>query len=236
MEMPEVTGTLQPGTPYFCSWSGGKDCCLAFELAKEAGGQPAALFTVMDETGVRSHSHGMTLSSLQVQADALGVPLIVRHASWAGYEEAFEDGLAELKAMGIADGVFGDMRVEAHPEWVSHREWVERVCAVAGLIPHLPLWDMGGEAVLASQLHHGIRSVIVTTRDAMLPQTFLGRTLDEACIADLRAAGCDPTGEGGELHTVVTSAPSFAFPLHLVQGDIIGLEGCHLLGVQLERG
>jgi len=114
-----MTDTPQQGTPYFCSWSGGKDCCLAFELAKEAGALPSALFTVMDETGVRSHSHGMTLSSLQLQADALGVPLIVRHASWAGYEEAFGDGLAELKSMGIADGVFGDMRVAAHSEWVS---------------------------------------------------------------------------------------------------------------------
>lgn len=231
-----MTDTPQQGTPYFCSWSGGKDCCLAFELAKEAGALPSALFTVMDETGVRSHSHGMTLSSLQLQADALGVPLIVRHASWAGYEEAFGDGLAELKGMGIADGVFGDMRVATHPEWVSHREWVERVCTAAGVVPHLPLWEMGGDAVLASQLRHGIRAVIVTTRDELLSQTFLGRTLDEACMEELRAAGCDPTGEGGELHTVVTSAPSFAFPLRLVPGSVVQVEGCHLLSVQLERG
>ena len=231
-----MTDTPQQGTPYFCSWSGGKDCCLAFELAKEAGALPSALFTIMDETGVRSHSHGMTLSSLQLQADALGVPLIVRHASWAGYEEAFGDGLAELKGMGIADGVFGDMRVATHPEWVSHREWVERVCTAAGVVPHLPLWEMGGDAVLASQLRHGIRAVIVTTRDELLSQTFLGRTLDEACMEELRAAGCDPTGEGGELHTVVTSAPSFAFSLRLVPGSVIQVEGCHLLGVQLEHG
>ena len=54
-----MTDTPQQGTPYFCAWSGGKDCCLACELAKEAGALPSALFTVMDETGVRSHSHGM---------------------------------------------------------------------------------------------------------------------------------------------------------------------------------
>jgi uncharacterized protein (TIGR00290 family) len=235
-EVSDVTDTLQLRRPYFCSWSGGKDCCLAFELAKEAGALPSALFTVMDETGVRSHSHGMTLSSLQLQAETLGVPLIVRHASWAGYEDAFGDGLAELKAMGIADGVFGDMRVAAHPEWVSHREWVEHVCGAAGVVAHLPLWEMGGDAVLASQLGHGIRAVIVTTRDEMLSQTFLGRTLDEACIEELRAAGCDPTGEGGELHTVVTSTPSFAVPLRLVPGGIVQVEGCHVLSVQLERG
>jgi len=64
---------------------------------------------------------------------------------------------------------------------VSHREWVERVCGAAGVVPHLPLWEMEGEAVLASQLSHGIRAVIVTTRDEMLSPAFLGRTLDEAC-------------------------------------------------------
>jgi len=67
---------IVPGTPFFCSWSGGKDCCLALELSAEAGAWPAALFTVMDETGARSHSHGLTLASLQVQADALGLPLV----------------------------------------------------------------------------------------------------------------------------------------------------------------
>jgi uncharacterized protein (TIGR00290 family) len=226
---------IVPKTPFFCSWSGGKDCCLALELSAEAGARPAALFTVMDETGARSHSHGLTLASLQVQADALGLPLVVRSASWATYEDAFLDGLAELRRMGIVDGVFGDMSVAGHPEWVAHLTWVERVSSTAGVTPHLPLWDMGGEAVLASQLQHHVHAVIVMTRDAAVGQTFLGRTLDEACIEELRTVGCDPTGEGGELHTVVTSTPSFAFALRLVTGAVTAHDGCHFLAVGLER-
>ena len=224
-------GLPEPGTPFFCSWSGGKDCCLALELGAEAGARPAALFTVMDETGARSHSHGLTLASLQVQAEALGLPLVVRRASWATYEEAFLDGLVELRRMGIVDGVFGDMTVAGHPEWVAHRAWVERVSSTAGMTAHLPLWEMGGDAVLASLLQHRIRAVIVTTRDAAVSQTFLGRTLDEACIDELRAVGCDPTGEGGELHTVVTGAPSFAFAPRMVTGAVTEHDGCHVLAV-----
>jgi len=226
---------MVPEAPFFCSWSGGKDCCLALELSAEAGARPAALFTVMDETGARSHSHGLTLPSLQVQADALGLPLVVRNASWATYEDAFLDGLAELRRMGIVDGVFGDMTVTGHPEWVGHRAWVERVSSTAGVTAHLPLWDMGGEIVLASQLQHHIHAVIVMTRDVALSQTFLGRTLDEACIEELRTAGCDPTGEGGELHTVVKSTPSFAFTLRMVTGAVTDHDGCHFLAVRLER-
>jgi hypothetical protein len=32
-ELPRIV----PETPFFCSWSGGKDCCLALELSAEAG-------------------------------------------------------------------------------------------------------------------------------------------------------------------------------------------------------
>jgi diphthine-ammonia ligase len=137
--------------------------------------------------------------------------------------------------MGIVDGVFGDMTVTGHLEWVAHRAWVERVSHMADVTPHLPLWDMGGKAVLASQLQHGIHAMIVMTRDVAVSQTLLGRTLDEACIQELRAAGCDPTGEGGELHTVVTGAPSFTFALQVVIGAVTVHDGCHFLEVRLER-
>ena len=77
--------------------------------------------------------------------------------------------------------------------------------------------------------------MIVMTRDAAVSQTFLGCTLDEACIEELRTVGCDPTGEGGELHTVVTNAPSFAFALRLVSGTVTAHDGSHFLAVGLER-
>jgi len=226
---------MAAGTPFFCSWSGGKDCCLAFQLAVEAGARPTALLTMMDESGERSHSHGLMLSSLQAQADAMCLPLLVRSTSWANYEETFARGLQEVRQMSIADGVFGDMRVEAHPEWVAHREWVEQVSARAGITPHFPLWDLHGATVLQSQLDHGIEAVIIMTRNCAVDRSFLGRQLDDVCIADLRAAGCDPTGEGGEIHTVVTKAPCFKSALTMSVGTVTEHSDCCFLGVQLER-
>lgn len=222
-----------PGLPFFCSWSGGKDCSLALELMAETGARPTALFTVLDEGGARSRSHGMTLASLQAQADAMSLPLVVRSASWATYEDAFVDGLGELRGMGIRDGVFGDMIVTAHPEWVAHRQWVERVCSGRGITPHLPLWEMGGHVALDSLLAHRIRAVIVMTRAAALDDSFLGRELNTACIADLESAGCDPTGEGGEFHTAVFHAPQFARPLALEAGAVTEHDGCRFLDVRL---
>lgn len=222
-----------PGFSFFCSWSGGKDCSLALELTVETGAHPAALFTVLDEGGARSRSHGMTLASLQAQAEAMALPLVVRSASWKTYEDAFVDGLSELSGMGILDGVFGDMIVAAHPEWIAHRQWVERVCGGQGITPHLPLWKLGGHVALDGLLGHKIRAVIVMTSAAALDNSFLGRELDAACVADLEAAGCDPTGEGGEFHTAVFHAPQFARPLALETGNVTEHDGCRFLDVRL---
>jgi diphthine-ammonia ligase len=40
------------GRPFFCSWSGGKDPCLALYRAIREGGKPHSLLTILSEDGV----------------------------------------------------------------------------------------------------------------------------------------------------------------------------------------
>ena len=47
------------GAPFVCSWSGGKDSCLALLEATRAGGRPEWLLCVADETGRRTRSHAL---------------------------------------------------------------------------------------------------------------------------------------------------------------------------------
>jgi diphthamide synthase (EF-2-diphthine--ammonia ligase) len=76
---------------------------------------------------------------------------VVRSASWDGYEAAFLDGLAELRGeLGVEVGVFGDIDLQ------PHRDWVERVCAVAGLRACLPLWRESRRALLDELLATGV--------------------------------------------------------------------------------
>ena len=42
------------GKPFFCSWSGGKDSCLALYLAIQNGAIPKALLTMLQEDGEKS--------------------------------------------------------------------------------------------------------------------------------------------------------------------------------------
>lgn len=197
------------GRRFFCSWSGGKDAYLAFTRAVAAGGRPQALLCMLDEDGLRSRGHGLPLTLLESQAEALGVPLVTRSATWDGYEVTFLGALHELRERGVQAGVFGDIDLE------GHREWVEKVCAAAGLSCHLPLWQEPRRRLVEELLAGGVRATVVAVDAARLGASFLGRVLDAGLVDEFEAAGADACGEDGEYHTVVTDGPAFAAPVIL---------------------
>ena len=105
----------------FVSWSGGKDSCLACYRAAVSGLDVRYLVNMITEDGRRSRSHGQPVQLLQVQAQAVGIPLVQRQASWGNYEAEFTDALRTFKKVGVDCGVFGDI------DFNEHRRWVDRV-------------------------------------------------------------------------------------------------------------
>ncbi|GFN23906.1 diphthine--ammonia ligase [Thermanaeromonas sp. C210] len=197
------------GLPFFCSWSGGKDSCLALYYAIREGGKPRALFTTLAEGGDKTRAHGLPLDLLHRQSAALGIPLVTRATSWEDYTAVFISVLRQLKEQGIEAGVFGDIDLEAH------REWVENTCSSAGIFPFLPLWKKPHRELLREFLELGFKATIIAVKDDILDKSLLGKTLDEEIIDRMERSGVDPMGEQGEFHTVVTDGPIFSFPLSL---------------------
>jgi len=206
------------GRAFFSSWSGGKDSYLALHRAVAGGGRAIAVLTMLREDGRLSHSHGLPLAFVERQAEALGLPLVCRAASWDTYEAAFLDGLAELRELGAEAGVFGDIDLQ------PHRDWVERVCGVAGLDACLPLWLEPRRALLDELFAAGVEATIVTVNTERLGERFLGRRLGAALIPELEAAGVDACGEEGEFHTVVTAAPLFAAPVEIARHGTLAVD------------
>jgi uncharacterized protein (TIGR00290 family) len=168
-----------------------------------------------DETGARTRSHALPVEFVRRQAASLGLPLMVRSATWEQYEDQFIAAVRELAADGVRAGVFGDIDIE------DHRAWEERVCAAAGLTAFLPLWGMPRRRLLDEVFAAGIRATIVTTEARVLDETFIGRELTPALVDEIEAAGSDAAGELGEYHTAVTDAPLFVAPVQLqVRGTI----------------
>lgn len=207
------SGTLQAGavperrenmsTVAFVSWSGGKDCCLAFHKGVKAGMKVTHLLNCITLDGSRSRSHGVPAGVLEAQAAALGAAIVQPRVTWGTYEEGFRKAAAELGAAGIKDGIFGDIDLQ------EHRDWVERVCGEAGIVPHLPLWGMDHEQVVTEFLGAGFEAVVVSVKAGVVPEEWLGRRLDAGLVADLVRKGVSPCGEAGEYHTLVTGGPLF---------------------------
>src|SRR5688572_14237164 len=170
-----------PGEPFCCSWSGGKDSCLAFARAVAAGGRPARLITLLTEEGQRSRSHGLRREVLAAQAQSLGVPLATSATSWDNYEASIVQLLREVKADGITTAVFGDIDIP------RHRAWEEMVCAAAGLAARLPLWQQDRHALLRELWDLGYECRIVVAREGLVDPELLGRVLDEPLARELAA-------------------------------------------------
>ncbi|NLT28431.1 MAG: diphthine--ammonia ligase, partial [Dehalococcoidales bacterium] len=182
----------------FVSWSGGKDCCLACFKAMNDGLDVRFLLNMATEDGMRSRSHGLSKEVLEMQAQAIDLPLIQRMTSWNDYEQEFSKVLLELKEQGVTDGIFGDIDLD------EHRLWVERVCQEYGITPHLPLWAQDQSALLREFIDSGFKALIVAVDASVMGEEWLGRVVDANLVVDLEKAGnITPCGEAGEYHTLV---------------------------------
>ena len=213
------------GKPFFCSWSGGKDSCLALYLAIQDGAIPKALFTMLQEDGIKSRAHGLPVSVLQQQAMALGVPLVTCESSWDNYEQNFVDIISEFRKEGIEYGVFGDIDLEAH------LEWVERVCSSVQMQSYEPLWKTPRRDLLDKFFKLDFKATIIAVKQGALDSSFLGRTLNDEAVAEMENAGIDASGEEGEYHTVVTNGPIFRHAVQIKPGEHIFHDGYSFLDI-----
>lgn len=189
----------------FISWSGGKDCMYALHcFLKNDANQAAYLLNMCDAVERKSRSHGLNSELLAAQAHALNIGLVQEPIANNNYEQSFKKAIADLKVQGVTAGVFGDIYLE------SHRQWIERVCAEMEICPIFPLWGMNTEKLITDFVADGFATLVVSVRKEKLPKEFLGRVIDNLFLSDLRSIGdVDLCGENGEYHTFVFDGPIF---------------------------
>ncbi len=189
----------------FVSWSGGKETSLAcYKARQDKNLKVKYLLNMVSEDGRHSRSHGVSSALLRAQADAMGIPIIQRKTTWESYERVFKRAVSELKKKGVKIGIFGDIDLQ------EHRDWVERVCKEIEIKPLLPLWKEDREELLKEFIRIGFKAIVVATKADLLGKEWLGRKIDEEFIKDLKKLnGVDLCGEKGEYHTFVTDGPLF---------------------------
>ena len=192
------------------SWSAGKDSCLAWLRAVEAGLDVRSFLTMCDAGGL-SKSHVLPPALIAAQVRSMGGAWVPALASPSEYADVFNAALRALRDAGHTHMVFGDIDLQAH------RDWLEPVCARAGLVAVFPLWGEARAALAQEVIARGIRARLVCVDTRWLDASFCGADYDAALLARLPTGVC-PVGEGGEFHTFVIDAPGFAAPLPIGNG------------------
>lgn len=189
------------------SWSGGKDSCLALWRAQKLGLHVTHLLTALDESGLKTRSHGVSKALISLQGQSLGKTNMFISASWQNYEQDFISKLQKLNAEeGITQAIFGDI------DLIPHREWEEKVCTAANIEAILPLWNENRLSLVNEFLNAGFKARVTCVDGRYLDESFVGVEFDAQFIARL-PKGVDACGENGEFHTFVYDGPNFSQPV-----------------------
>ena len=214
---------------FVASYSGGKDSSLALYQAMQMG-EPVALIVMLEEQGLKSRSHGMSLDIIHAQAKAIGLPIYSASATWQDYENQFIQLLRKAQALGAESLVTGDI------DLMAHAEWNQSVCDKSELSLCMPLWQRPRLDIVHEFIQLGFQSIIVTVNlNLGMTVEDLGQVLSLEYVDELVARGIDPCGETGEFHTTVIDGPIFKHPLSVVKGDILYHENYAFLPLELEQ-
>jgi uncharacterized protein (TIGR00290 family) len=132
-----------------------------------------------------------------------------------------------MKTQNVGGGIFGDIDLE------PHREWVERVCKICGIEARLPLWEMERTDIIHRFVESGFRAIICAVLLDKMDASWLGRELDTCFIEALKQRpDIDLCGENGEYHTFVYDGPLFVRPVEFVKGPVIKRKNHAFLDLQ----
>lgn len=193
----------------FISWSAGKDCMLAmYRILQQKQHEVNYLINMCDMDQVHSRSHGLRKHLIVQQASSLGIELIQPISDFETYETQFKAAIKQVKEKGINAGVFGDIYLQ------PHRQWIEKVCWDMDIQPLFPLWENNTEDLLKEFLQAGFKSIIVSVNSHFLSKSWLGKEINTVLVNDiLNLNNIDPCAENGEFHSFVYDGPIFKRPV-----------------------
>jgi uncharacterized protein (TIGR00290 family) len=159
--------------------------------------------------------HGTEARLIQLQSQAIGIPLLQKETTPDGYEPEFKAAVRSLLPNGIKGMVFGDIYLD------EHKNWVERVCGELGIESIEPLWNKDTEKVLTGFIDVGFEAVIVSARAELIDEEWIGRRVDGNFMRYLKAKDIDLCGENGEYHTLVVNGPFFKRKIEIIESRTI---------------
>jgi diphthine-ammonia ligase len=213
------------------SWSGGKDGCMALDKLVKQGFHIACLVTTVPKEMGRTFAHGEKTELIELQGEALNVPVHFIECTFDHYTESFIDSLKMLKRKYHLEAIaFGDLYMD------DHREWGEKTARSSGLDAIYPLWMKQSEALQALDafVKSGYQAKVIRVRNDVLDDAWLGREVNDEFLRDIVKKDVCPMGEAGEYHTFVYDGPLFKKRIKATDGKVFSYENSSRL--ELEDG
>ena len=208
---------------HIASWSGGKESCFACHKAILGGYDVSHLVNFISKKHKRVSFHGTEAKLIQLQSEAVGIPLHQKETTRNGYEQEFKEMVKSLIPKGVEGMVFGDIYLQ------EHKDWVERVCNELGIKAVLPLWGKGSEQVLIEFIDAGFEAFVVSAKSDLFDEEWIGHKVDRIFLDYLKDNDIDACGENGEYHTFVTNGPLFKKKIEITKSKPIKREGHRFL-------
>ncbi len=210
-------------TKTLLSWSSGKDSAWALHLLRDDPTvELLGLFSTVNEKHNRVSMHATRVDLLRRQARAAGLPLEIILLPEVCTDEQYGDVMRrfvrESAARGIRRIAFGDLFLE------DIRRYRERQLRGTGIEPVFPVWGTATRELAEEMLAAGLEAYVSSVDLKRLSAEMVGREWSRELINEL-PADCDPCGENGELHTIVTGGPMFRESIPVRVGRIVRRDG-----------
>ena len=206
----------------FCSWTGGKDSCLAYHRAREEYDVTQLVHMAVRNT--EDAAVDAVDEVLAAQARSLDVPLVRERVTWESYEETYRKTIGTLQP---TYGVFGNIA------GLELRAWVDDLCEELNRKPVYPLWDENPVELFREFLDEGFKARIVKIDTEQIESDWLGEQIDEEFLEYLLVNDLHPMGEFGEYHTLTVDGPIFETPISVEITGKTPRDGALIAEIQL---
>ncbi|AUX08546.1 ATP-binding protein [Halalkaliarchaeum desulfuricum] len=209
-------------------FSGGKDSSWALYRALEEGLNVTHLLTVHPE-GDSYMYHVPATRLAELAAESIGLPLVDVEPGTFGADTATDSGTQGDREIEPLETALQELQEDldcelagvtagaVESEYQTSR--IEALCDRLGIELFAPLWHRDPVELAEAMIDAGFEITIVQVAAYGLDESWLGRTLDTAALAELRELneeyGVHVLGEGGEFETLVTDAPHMDRPIRL---------------------
>ena len=190
-------------------FSGGKDSAYAIYKAMKEH-EIGCLISIKSKNPESYMFHTPNIELTRLQADAIGLPLIVaetegqKESELLDLTEAIKKAVELFQIKGVVTGAI---------ESVYQATRIQKICDELGLWCFNPLWQINQLELLDELIENKFEVIISAVAAYPLDDSWLGKKLDKKTVTELKELQekykINPAGEGGEFESFVLSAPFF---------------------------